>query len=121
MIASVLLVALGAVPGASLRLLVVRQLGPRLGARHWATCAVNLSACFVLGLLVGRLGGEGAPSGSRLLLATGFLGSYSTFSGFAAELLALLQGGRPLAALRLGAASLLGGLGAVAAGLALGG
>ena len=87
-----LLVALGAVPGAWLRFRMVNHLEPMLPRKHWGTLMVNSSACFVLGLLVGlepRCGGGAARL--MLLLATGFLGSFSTFSSFIAELQACLR------------------------------
>jgi CrcB protein len=107
-----LLVALGAVPGAWLRFWLVNQLEPRLPRRHWATFAVNLAACFGLGLLIAaRQSMRGvAASALPLLIGTGFLGSLSTFSTLAAELEACLRQGERWQALGLALGSLLGGL-----------
>lgn len=116
-----LLVALGAVPGAWLRFRLVNHLEPMLPRRHWGTFTVNGLACFVLGLLMSVEQNCGAGSQRLLLLlVTGFLGSLSTFSSFMAEVhAALRQGLRRESALLVGG-SLLLGLGALRAGLAIG-
>ena len=116
-----LLVALGAVPGAWLRFRIVNHLEPMLPRKHWGTFGVNVIACFALGLLVSLEANCG--DGSRrlmLLLVTGFLGSFSTFSTWIAELHATLQLRQRREALLLCGGSVLGGLLAVGAGLALG-
>lgn len=116
-----LLVALGSVPGAWLRLQLVNRLAPLLPRRHWGTLVVNGSACFAIGLLAALQGriGTGAPR-LLLLLGTGFLGSFSTFSGFLAEWQTCLSCGQRREALLLLLSSLLLGLLACAAGLKLG-
>jgi CrcB protein len=48
---------------------------------------VNLAASFALGLITPLLGGCGHGLRIHLLLATGFLGSLSTFSSFVVEVL----------------------------------
>ena len=86
------LVAMGAVPGAWLRFRVVNHYEPMIPRKHWGTFGVNVVACFCLGLLVG-LDQSCGPSASRLLLlmGTGFLGSFSTFSTLMAELFVVLR------------------------------
>ena len=118
---SAYLVGLGAVPGAWLRFRMVNHLEPMLPRRHWGTVGVNLLACFVLGLLVSLETSCG--EGSRrlmLLLATGFLGSFSTFSSFIAELHVLWRQRNAAEALLLVGGSVLGGLVALTIGLRLG-
>ncbi len=120
--AAAYLVALGAVPGAWLRFRMVNHFEPMLPRRHWGTLGVNLLACFGLGLLVSLEASCG--EGSRrllLLLGTGFLGSFSTFSSFIAELHAVLRQRRTAEALLLVGISVIGGLLAMALGLSLGG
>lgn len=56
----------------------------------------------------------------RLLLVTGVMGGFTTFSSFSAESLALLQRGQWGLALLHSAAHLLGALGCAALGFALG-
>ena len=121
----VLLVGLGAIPGAWLRLRVVNHFEPVVPRKHWGTFAVNLIAAFGLGLVAG-LGVSGhcqpptANGPLMLLVATGFFGSLSTFSTFAVELLNTLRGRQWLEGLVLSVGSILGGLLVAAAGYALG-
>lgn len=117
-----LLVALGAVPGAWLRFRLVNRLAPSLPRRHWGTLTVNMVACLALGLIVALAQGCGeATRRQLLLLSTGFLGSFSTFSSFMAELHAVLQQRHWREALLLVGGSLLGGVLAVRLGLVIGG
>ena len=115
-----LLVALGAVPGAWLRLKWVNHLQPMVPQKHWGTFAVNVIACFSLGLVLALLERCGAATGVALLIGVGFLGSLSTFSTFVVEVLNELRADRNLLALALVLASLLSGLLAAAAGYGLG-
>jgi CrcB protein len=116
-----LLVAIGAVPGAWLRYLAVNHWEPVLPRKHWGTFGVNLIACFALGLIVALE--QGCAEASRralLLIGTGFLGSFSTFSSFVAELRVVLAAGHWREATLLVCGSLSGGLLAMAAGISLG-
>ena len=116
----VLLVVIGAVPGAWLRFRLVNHIEPMVPRKHWATFGVNLSACFALGLITAlERSCEPRPQ-LGLLLGVGFLGSFSTFSSFMGEVhAALRQGLRRESALLVGG-SLLLGLTALSAGLAIG-
>ena len=122
----VVLVGLGAVPGAWLRLRLVNHFEPVVPRKHWGTFAVNLVAAFGLGLVAGL--SASAPSQADaslfapllLLIATGFFGSLSTFSTFAVELLNTLRSRQWFEALVLAAGSILGGLAAAALGYGLG-
>jgi CrcB protein len=116
-----LLVAIGAVPGAWLRFRVVDHLEPVLPRRHWGTFGVNVIACFALGLMVGLE--QSCGEGSRrllLLLGTGFLGSFSTFSTFSAELRHELSSRNWREAAVLAGGSVAGGLVTMLLGLSLG-
>ena len=116
------LVAIGAVPGAWLRLRVVNHLAPMVPRKHWATFSVNIVAAFALGLVL-ALHQKSAvaigPSPFILLIGVGFFGSLSTFSTFAVELLNTLREHRWSEALVLAVGSILGGLLAAAAGVGL--
>ena len=114
------LVALGAIPGAWLRLRLVNHLQPMLPRKHWGTFAVNVIACFFLGLVLALVERCGPMTGLGLLIGVGFLGSLSTFSTFVMEVLNELRAGQALLALVLMFASLLMGLVAAAAGYGLG-
>ncbi|MDA1246404.1 MAG: CrcB family protein [Cyanobacteria bacterium] len=119
--ADALLVAIGAVPGAWLRFRVVDHLEPVLPNRHWGTFGVNVIACFALGLIVGLEQSCGEASRKALLLiGTGFLGSFSTFSSFSAEIWRQLGKRQWREAAVLAGGSVAGGLLAIMAGLSLG-
>ncbi|NDD22242.1 MAG: CrcB family protein, partial [Synechococcaceae bacterium WB9_3_282] len=77
-------------------------------------------ASFCLGLLV-ALNQLCLSNQLMLLLATGFLGSLSTFSTFVVELLVLLHKQASAEALLLALASVVSGLLALELGLAIGG
>ena len=121
-----LLLALAAAGGlgAVARLVVDGEVRRRLGdALPRGTVLVNLSGSLLLGLVVGLAAAGLLPPAARLVVGTGFLGGYTTFSTAAVEAVRLaLEGRRPAAALdavgQLVAAVLLAGLG-WAAGLAL--
>ena len=82
------------------------------------TIAVNLTACFLLGLLAGL--GATAPSQLYAVAGTGFLGGYSTFSTACVEGARLLLAGRWGPALVHAALMTAATLGAVGLGLAAG-
>lgn len=63
------------------------------------TFVINCSACFLLGLLTGLTAALGAPKAVSLVLGTGLLGGYSTFSTAEVEGVRLLRGEHPLRAL----------------------
>ena len=86
------------------------------------TLFVNLVGCFLIGLIDGLAQKRGiiAPE-TRLLLVTGFLGGFTTFSAFGLETVALLRANKlPLALFYLGF-SVAGGLLMVWLGLKLAG
>jgi CrcB protein len=86
-----LLIALGAALGANARYLVGVWAGNRLGADFpYGTLIVNVLGSFVLGFLL-TLGTEklALSPEARLLLAVGFLGSFTTFSSYAVESMTL--------------------------------
>ena len=107
-----LLVAAGGAIGALLRYAVSLLVGGAL-----ATLTVNLAGGFAIGLLAAAIPVEQA--GLRLLLLTGLLGGFTTFSAFSADTLAMLQRGEIAAAAAYVAASVLLSLAACAAGWAL--
>lgn len=45
-----------------------------------ATWLINLSGSFVIGLIAGLVGRQALTPAMQLVLATGFLGDYTTFS-----------------------------------------
>ena len=115
-----LLVGVGAIPGAWLRLKMVNHFEPMVPKKHWGTFAVNVIACFGLGLVLALVQSCSAKTGLALLIGVGFFGSLSTFSTFAVELLNELRAGRPFVSLVLALASIAAGLCAAGAGYGLG-
>jgi len=89
-----LIIAAGGAVGASLRhgvnLASLRLLGP---AFPYATIAVNVVGCLVMGLLVAWLTGRGGSETMRLFLATGLLGGFTTFSAFSLDFANMFQRG----------------------------
>ena len=110
-----LLVGLGAIPGALLRWQSAVQLGPWLGGSAGADLLVNVVGSFVLGFLAGPIPRR---TGLLLLVGIGFCGSLTTFSSWILDVVKLLEKGQPLGAGLLVLLSLL--LGLAAAGLGLG-
>ena len=111
-----LLVAVGAMAGAPLRLLVLR-LAARLGRDPAAgTLAVNVAGSAVLGVLLGR---TDLSAEVVALVGTGFCGALTTFSTFGADVVRLADERALGRALVYVAATLGLGLGAAAAGFAL--
>ena len=116
----VVLVGIGAIPGAWLRLRIVNHFEPMVPLKHWGTFAVNLVATFGLGLVLGLQLNDPCStskgvSALTLLIAVGFFGSLSTFSTFAVEVLNTLKQRNWLEFLLLSMGSIVGGL--IAAGL----
>ena len=104
----VLLVAAGGVVGALARAGTGTLLPHEPGTWAWSTLAVNAVGAALLCALLAA-----APSrGARLLLGTGVLGGFTTFSAFAVDAVLLVEAGRaPVAAAYVltGVASLLAG------------
>jgi fluoride exporter len=58
----------------------------------WSTFVINLSGCFLVGVLIGALvDRHHTPEWVRLGLVVGFCGAYTTFSTFAQETLGLIE------------------------------
>jgi CrcB protein len=114
-------VALGGAAGAVARYAVAQWAGARWGWTFpWGTFAVNLTGSLAIGLVMTLLLARGADPAYRLLLVTGFLGGYTTFSAFSFEVVSLLEARRWDAAALYVAASVVLGLMATLLGLGLG-
>ena len=115
--AVMLAVAIGGVLGTAARYGVGRLMPSADAVIPWSTLLVNVSGSFALGVVAGLLAHRPyAPEWVRPLLATGVLGSYTTYSTFAVETNDLLMTGPLLAAAYL-VASVGGGVAAAMAGL----
>ena len=114
-------VALGGATGAAARFAVAQWTGARWGWTFpWGTFAVNLTGSLAIGLVMTLLVARGADPMYRLLLVTGFLGGYTTFSAFSFETLSLLEARRWDAAALYVIGSVVLSLLAAALGLGLG-
>jgi CrcB protein len=89
------------------------------GAFPWGTFSVNVTGCLVLGLLTGLGLYHGLDGTTRIVLGTGGLGAYTTFSTFTFETVRLAEEGALDEAFRNAAAGFLAGLAAASAGVAL--
>jgi fluoride exporter len=85
-----------------------------VGARFpWGTLAVNVTGCLVAGLLFGLFESRWGLSGeARTIIFIGFLGAFTTFSGFMLETTELARDAQWLSA--AGNLVLQNGLGAIA-------
>lgn len=116
------LVALGGGLGSAARYAVTGLAQRAAGATAWpvGTLAVNVSGSLLIGVFAGLALGRSPPAeGLRLLLVTGVLGGYTTFSAFSLENLLLLRQGALAVAAGNAALQVVLGLVAAAAGFAL--
>lgn len=116
------LVAAGGAAGSVCRYLVglwtLRQFGANF---PWGTLAVNVIGSFAIGFLAEFIARRlDASPEMRLLLITGFLGGFTTFSAFSLDVIALFERGAVVAGATYVMASIGISLAAVLAGLALG-
>jgi CrcB protein len=117
-----LLVVVGGMIGAPLRYLTDRAVQSRHDSvLPWGTFAVNVTGSLILGLLTGAAAAGVAGSHTQLLLGTGLCGALTTYSTFSYETLRLAEGGARGYALANVVISVLAGLGAAFAGVALAG
>ncbi|MGY2127914.1 fluoride efflux transporter FluC [Blastococcus sp. SYSU DS0617] len=108
-----LLVVLGAMAGAPLRLLAERLAAARRGPGSVVgTAAVNVAGSALLGLLLGL---ADVPAWVLALLGAGFCGTFTTFSTLGADVVRLGEQRRPGRAAAYLGGTLVLGIGAAAA------
>lgn len=117
-----LLVALGGAFGS-----VCRYLAGNLSVRlfglafPWGTLAINVAGSFLIGVVAEAIARKfDASTELRLLLMTGVLGGFTTFSAFSLDAISLFERGAAFASAAYVVASVCLSLAAVFAGLALG-
>jgi CrcB protein len=83
------MVLAGAAAGGLARYVISAAVMQRVAGRFpLGTLVVNVTGCFLIGVLMSLFIERGAPHPNlRLLLVTGVLGGYTTFSAFAWEIL----------------------------------
>ncbi|MEA3040200.1 MAG: fluoride exporter [Sphingomonadales bacterium] len=92
---NLLYVLIGGAAGAGLRYeagrLALRHVGPGF---PWGTLAVNLIGGLLMGFLAGAMAGKGMISRPMwLLLGTGLLGGFTTFSAFSLDMFFMIDRG----------------------------
>ena len=90
-----------------------------VGPLPWGTFVVNASGSLLLGVVTGMALYHGFPQAPRLILGTGFCGTYTTFSAFSFETVRLLEEGDLAAATMSSLGTLMTCAGAAALGLAV--
>jgi CrcB protein len=111
-------VCVGASAGALLRWWLGAQLNALFPALPPGTLVANLVGAYIIGLAIAFFAFSNAVAPEwRLLIITGFCGGLTTFSTFSAELVTLLQQGRPMWALGIVAAHLAGSVAMTFAGI----
>jgi CrcB protein len=115
----VVVISLGASFGALLRWQLGVRLNSLLPVLPAGTLAANLIGSYIIGFAIAYLAQAPylAPEW-RLLVVTGFCGGLTTFSTFSAEVVSLLQEGRPFWAAGTIGIHLIGSLTMTVAGLA---
>ncbi|MBD9483860.1 fluoride efflux transporter CrcB [Pseudomonas sp. PDM14] len=121
MIGAVLAVAAGGVVGTLMRFAAGNWVTAHYPQHFYgATLAVNIVGCLLIGYLYGAfLLRPEIPLEVRAGLIVGFLGGLTTFSSFSLDTLRLLESGQAPIAIGYAVLSVLGGLLATWAGLAL--
>lgn len=116
---SFLAVSLGGMLGCLLRWLLAVVMNGYFPTVPPGTLAANLIGCYVIGIAIAFFTAYPAFAPEwRLFLTTGFCGGLTTFSTFSAEIVTLLQTGRPAWALAGVAVHLIGSLLMTLAGIA---
>jgi len=89
-----LLIAVGGAVGSLLRYLIGGVV-QRMSASGFpvGTMFVNVSGCFLIGILVRQFLNMQLTPEARAFLVVGFCGGFTTFSTFSAETLGLIEGG----------------------------
>ena len=107
--------------GAGVRFVVDGLIRSRVRtAFPWATTAINVSGSFALGLVIGATLSNLLPPEVAVVLGTGFLGGYTTFSTASYETVQLIRQRRLAASLVSGVLMLVFSLTAAGLGLWLG-
>ena len=117
LIKNILAVGAGSFLGGSARYLVSLAMKGISKGFPWATLAVNLVVCFLIGLLWGVFSKNGTEGSNwALFLTVGICGGFTTFSTFSKEALVMLQAGNVWGFAGYVAISVIAGIALVALG-----
>ncbi len=115
-----LLVAAGGALGALSRYALDRAVVAALGPTVLGILLINVTGSFLLGVFVAASDSLGWPSSARMLVAVGFLGSYTTFSTLTVASVQLAESGELTRAALNIVGSICLGLAAALAGVLVG-
>lgn len=117
----ILAIAAGAVPGALSRYHITEWTKAKLGTQFpYGTFVINLTGCLAMGFLFTIYKGiTSYPKELDLLMRTGFLGSYTTFSTYGFDTLSLWRSRQTVATVFYWAGSAILGWVAVLGGVAI--
>jgi CrcB protein len=121
MIKNILLVGLGGGIGSIARYCCQKWFAENISSPFpWGTLAVNLIGCFLIGIIFAAAErSDLLTPATRLFLIAGICGGFTTFSAFAFENMQLFRSGDILYLLLYSAGSLVLGVAAVFAGIAV--
>lgn len=108
----ILAIGVAGLAGVYCRYFVLSLLGPfKPGVFPWSTFVVNLIGSFLIGLVLAfELDRSWITAQDRVILATGFLGGFTTFSAFSSESMGLLTTGHGILAMIYVFSSVVGGI-----------
>ena len=116
----ILLVGLGGFIGGISRYLITLFIQNKfLSTFPFGTMFVNILGCFLIGVIFGLSEKGNFSPAWRMFLATGILGGFTTFSSFSNETVSMLRDAQYVPALSYVAFSVIIGLSATIAGVAL--
>lgn len=116
-IKNIVIVGSGSIIGGAARYLISLVMKGIGKGFPWATLAVNLVGCFLIGLLWGIFSRNASESSKwTLFLTVGLCGGFTTFSTFSKEALMMLQSGNILGFTGYIALSVIAGIALVALG-----
>lgn len=114
MTGKILAVFFGGAIGSVLRYLLYLLIENKIyWEKFWATFTVNVSGSFIIGIVWAILSTQKNAQPWQLLLMTGFLGGFTTFSAFSLDILELYKNGDIKQALIFITASLICSIAAV--------
>ena len=94
MFKTLLLIGTGGFAGSVSRYLLTKFVATKWPmAFPWGTFSVNILGCLLIGIIMGLSFQSAMSTQTRLLLATGFCGGFTTFSTYSLEIFELYQRG----------------------------